>query len=124
MTSAHRITVTDVPGTVRVKVGGVVVAESTQARVLHEGSLPPRYYFPREHVRTDLLVGTDTSTNCPYKGDASYWTLEVGGEQHSDLVWSYADPIPEMVAITGLMCFYNDRVEIVLDEVAGTVTAR
>jgi uncharacterized protein (DUF427 family) len=118
MTSAHRITVTDIHGTVRIEVAGVSVAESAQARVLHEGSLPPRYYFPREHVRTDLLVESAKSTNCPYKGDASYWTLELDDERHPDLVWTYPDPIPEMVAITGLLSFYNERVEIiVLDDV-------
>jgi uncharacterized protein (DUF427 family) len=88
------------------------VAESTAARVLQEGSLPPRYYLPPEHVRTDLLTRTDSSTTCPFKGAASYWTLELDGQRHEDLVWSYETPIPEMVEIAGLLCFYNDRVDI------------
>jgi uncharacterized protein (DUF427 family) len=114
----HRITVTDVPGTVRVAVGGVTVAESTRARVLQEGSLPPRYYLPPEHVRTELLARTDSSTTCPYKGAASYWALELDGQRHEDLVWSYETPIPEMVEIAGLLCFYNDRVDIEIVDVA------
>jgi uncharacterized protein (DUF427 family) len=121
----HRISVADVTGTVRVAVDGVTVAESTNARVLREGSLPPRYYLPREHVRTELLVPTDSSTTCPFKGAASYWTLELDGHRHEDLVWSYETPIPEMVEIAGRLSFYNDRVEIVVadaDTSAGTIT--
>jgi uncharacterized protein (DUF427 family) len=91
-----------------------VVAESASVRVLHEGSLPPRYYFPRDDVRTELLVRTDTSTTCPFKGAASYWTLELDDRRHDDIVWSYEAPIPEMAEIAGLLCFYNDRAEIVV----------
>lgn len=116
-TSAHRITVSDPVVAVRVEVDGVVVADTTEARVLQEGSLPPRYYLPREHVRTDLLVTTDHATTCPFKGVASYWTLEHGHGRHENIVWSYADPIPEMREIEGLLCFYNERVTLhVVDE--------
>ena len=116
-TSAHRISISDPVVAVRVEVDGVVVADTAEARILQEGSLPPRYYVPREHVRTDLLVATDHATNCPFKGDASYWTLELEHGRHENIVWSYADPIPEMREIQGLLCFYNERVELhVLDE--------
>jgi len=108
----HHITVTEVDEVVVVTVGGTVVAESARARVLREGQLPPRYYLPAEDVRTDLLSRTDTSTTCPFKGAASYWSLELDGERHEDLVWSYEAPIPEMTEIAGLLSFYNDRVEI------------
>jgi uncharacterized protein (DUF427 family) len=118
----HRITVTQVPGIVRVEVEGTIVAESSRARVLHEGSLPPRYYLPRDHVRTDLLVATETSTTCPFKGAASYWTLALDGRRHEDIVWSYETPIPEMAEIAGLLSFYNERVDIVLDTGAGITT--
>jgi uncharacterized protein (DUF427 family) len=113
-THPHRIIVEPVDGTVRVAVDGITVAESATARVLREGSLPPRYYLPRDDVRTDLLVRTDSTTTCPFKGAASYWTLELGDRRHVDVVWSYETPIPEMAEIADLLCFYNDRVEIVV----------
>ena len=111
-TSAHRITVSAPVVCVRVEVDGVIVADTAEARVLQEGSLPPRYYLPREHVRTDLLIATDLATTCPFKGDASYWTLEHDHGRHENIVWSYADPILEMREIEGLLCFYNERVEL------------
>ena len=111
----HRITVADVPGTVRVAVDGVTVAESTSAQVLREGSLPPRYYLPREHVRMELLVPTATSTTCPFKGAASYWTLELDGQRHEDLVWSYETPIPEAAEVKAMLSFYPDRAEVTVD---------
>ncbi len=79
---------------------------------LDETGLPTRYYLPREDVRTDLLRPTDTATHCPYKGDASYWSAQVGGETYEDVVWSYETPIPQAEGITGLMCFYPERVEL------------
>ena len=109
-TSAHHITVSEPVVAVRVEVDGVIVADSTEARVLREGSLPPRYYLPREHVRLELLVATDHATNCPFKGDASYWSVELGSGRHENIVWTYVDPIPEMREIQGLLCFYNERV--------------
>ncbi len=110
--SAHHITVEDVAEIVRVEIGGTVVAESSRARVLREGAITPRYYFPREDVKTPLLVETDTSTTCPFKGDASYWSLVLDDTRHEDLVWSYKEPIPAMEPITELLCFYNERVDI------------
>jgi len=86
----------------------------------HFGSgLPPRYYVPRNHVRADLLVATDHVTTCPFKGDASYWSLDLETGRHENIVWSYADPIPEMREIEGLLCFYNERVDLhVRDELS------
>jgi uncharacterized protein (DUF427 family) len=112
---AHRITVADAPVHVRIDVDGVTVAESSRPRVLREGSLPPRYYLPRDDVRTELLVPTDTSTTCPFKGQASYWSLEIDGRRHDDLVWSYESPIPEMTEITGMLCFFDERVDMYVD---------
>jgi uncharacterized protein (DUF427 family) len=113
-TQPHRIVVEPVDGTVRVTVDGISVAESGAALVLREGSLPPRYYLPRADVRTDFLVRTDSTTTCPFKGAASYWTLVLGDRRHDDIVWSYEAPIPEMAEIAGLLCFYNERTEIVV----------
>ena len=112
----HAITVTDVEGIVRIEVDGIVVAESTSARVLREGSLPPRYYLPHADVRGDLLERTETTSVCPFKGEASYWTLALeGGTRHEDIVWSYQEPIESMRAIERMLSFYNDRVDLFID---------
>ena len=111
-TGAQHISVSAPVVAVRVEVDGVIVADTSTARVLREGNLPPRYYLPRTDVRTELLVATDRKTTCPFKGDASYWTLELDGGHHPNIVWCYEEPIPEMAAIAGLLCFYNERVQL------------
>jgi uncharacterized protein (DUF427 family) len=114
MTQGHTITITPADAHVEVRVDGHTVAESDRPVLLEETGLPTRYYLPRDDVRTELLRATDTSTRCPYKGQASYWSLEVEGRTHDDVVWSYETPIPEAEAITGLLCFYNERVDLVV----------
>lgn len=99
---------------VKVVLGGETVAETTRAHFLFETNLPTRYYIPAEDVRMDLLTLTDTTTRCPYKGIASYWSAEIGGQTYEDIVWSYPDPIPECPKIKDLMCFYNENVDAVL----------
>lgn len=115
MTRGHQITIAPAENRVVVKVGGETIAESERTLCLEETGLPPRYYFPREHVRTDLLRRTNFETTCPFKGQASYWTLELGDEVHDGLVWSYEAPIEGAEQIAGLMSFYNDRVELIVD---------
>ncbi|MGW5683857.1 DUF427 domain-containing protein [Nonomuraea sp. NPDC003754] len=97
---------------VRVEVDGVTVADSTRPVILFETGLPPRYYLPKTDVRFDLLEPTDTATQCPYKGTAEYWT--VNGRR--DLAWSYRTPLPESQRIGGLIAFYNEKVDIYVDE--------
>ena len=101
---------------VEISVNGEKLAESDRPVLLDETGLPTRYYLPREDVRTDLLRPTSTHTTCPFKGEASYWSAEVGGEVHEDLVWSYESPIPQAKEIEGLMSFYPDRVTLTVDE--------
>ena len=115
MTQGHTITITPAHQHVEVHVNGVKVAESDSPVLLEETGLPTRYYLPREHVRADLLRATNSETVCPFKGQASYWSVEVGGETHDDIVWSYESPIPEAEGVTGLMSFYNERVDLVVD---------
>jgi uncharacterized protein (DUF427 family) len=115
MTSGHRIQITPSDRHVVVTVGGVKVAETDRPVLLEETGLPTRYYLPRDDVRTDLLRPTSTETTCPFKGQAAYWSLEAAGEVHDDLVWSYETPIPEAAGVTGLLCFYNERVDLVVD---------
>jgi uncharacterized protein (DUF427 family) len=96
---------------VRVEVDGVTVAESSSPRMLFETGLPVRYYLPKTHVRMDLLEPADTVTRCPYKGDARYWSV-LG---HKDLAWSYPAPLPESQNVAGLVCFYDEKVEVFVD---------
>jgi uncharacterized protein (DUF427 family) len=115
MTQGHRITITPADLHVEVTVSGEKVAESDRPVLLEETGLPTRYYLPREHVRTELLRPSGRETTCPFKGQASYWSVAVNSEVHDDLVWSYETPIPEAEGVTGLMCFYNERVDLTID---------
>ena len=117
MTQGHSITVTPADLHVEVSVSGVKVAESDRPVLLEETGLPTRYYLPREDVRADLLRPTNSETVCPFKGQASYWSVELDGDVHDDLVWSYEAPIPQAEGVARLFCFYNERVDLVVDGV-------
>jgi uncharacterized protein (DUF427 family) len=98
---------------VRVMLGGQQIAETTRAHFLFETGLPTRYYLPSDDVRTDLLEPSDTHTQCPYKGIASYWTAVVGSRRFEDIVWSYPQPIPECPKIKDYLCFFNEHVDAI-----------
>jgi uncharacterized protein (DUF427 family) len=100
---------------VRIEVDGVTVADSAQPRILFETGLVPRYYLPMSDVRTDLLRASPTVSHCPYKGTASWWSLQAGGAVHDDLAWTYRTPVPESQKIAGLVAFYDERVDVYLD---------
>ncbi|HKF79932.1 MAG TPA: DUF427 domain-containing protein [Thermoleophilaceae bacterium] len=106
-----RIDVRDTSRHVRVSIGGETVAESTRAKVLFEAGLPPRWYFPREDVRMELLVDSDRQTTCAYKGFASYWSV---GEE-DDIAWTYEDPLHDALPVQGLVAFFNERVDLEVD---------
>jgi len=102
---------------IRVSVGGLVVAESTSSRMLLESGLPVRYYLPREDVREDLLEPSYTTTRCPYKGIAHYWSLRGGlpddrDLDEKDIAWSYPEPMHDAEAVRGLLCFVEERVDL------------
>jgi uncharacterized protein (DUF427 family) len=103
---------------VEVVVDGVKVADSRAPRILYETGLPPRYYLPLPDVRLDLLRPSDSRSRCPYKGTASYWSIQVGDVLHEDLVWIYRSPLPESQKIAGLACFYNEKVDLRVDGAA------
>jgi uncharacterized protein (DUF427 family) len=115
MTQGHRITTTPADLHVEISVDGEKVADSRRPVLLEETGLPTRYYLPRQDVRMELLRPTATETTCPFKGQASYWSVELGGKVHDDLVWSYESPIPQAEGVAGLLCFYNERVDLALD---------
>ena len=104
---------------VQIIVGGETVAETRRARFLFETRLPTRYYIPPEDVRMDLLVPSEKTTACPYKGRARYYSVKIGDRVWEDLVWSYPEPIAECPKIKGYLCFFNEHVdEIRVDGVA------
>jgi uncharacterized protein (DUF427 family) len=106
----HRIDARLTTRPVRLELDGEVVAETTRARLLCETSLPMRFYLPREDVRAELRP-TSSRSYCPYKGEASWWSV---GE-HEDLAWSYEAPLPSAVPIAGLVAFWDERLELFLD---------
>jgi uncharacterized protein (DUF427 family) len=115
MARGHQITITPTRQHVKVTLNGEKLAESDRPVLLDETGLPTRYYLPREDVRTELLRPTSSETTCPFKGQASYWSVQVGQEVYDDLVWSYETPIPQAEGIAGLMCFYAERVHLTID---------
>ncbi|MEA1902953.1 MAG: DUF427 domain-containing protein [Actinomycetota bacterium] len=102
---------------VRVEIDGMTVADTTNGSFLYETNLPTRYYMPKTDVRMDLLSPTDLATACPYKGTARYWNVSVDGSTHENVVWGYDAPLPESQKIAGLVAFYNEKVDIFIDEV-------
>ena len=102
---------------VRVEIDGHVVAESRRPHALFETSLPTRWYLPVDDVRQDLLVPSDTVTRCPYKGTASYWSVQTAESLHPDIAWTYPEPVVECPRIAGLVAFFNERVDLVIDGV-------
>jgi uncharacterized protein (DUF427 family) len=110
----HRVDVRRSARPVRIELDGDVVAETTRARLLFETSLPLRFYLPREDVRVELHP-TSRRTYCPYKGQTSNWSVDAGGRRHENLAWSYDRPLPDAVAITGLVAFWDERVDVFLD---------
>ena len=96
---------------VRVEFNGRWVADSSRAIVLHETRAPPMHYFPFDDVRMDCLERTQYRTHCPFKGDASYWTLTVDGKVAENAVWSYEQPYRDAEPIRGYLSFYRDRID-------------
>jgi uncharacterized protein (DUF427 family) len=111
----HRVDLVQSDRLVRVSLDGELLAESRRAIALFETNLPARWYLPREDVIA-TLEPTDTVTRCPYKGQASYYSVRLGnGELAEDLIWYYSDPITESSRITDLLCFFNEKVDLELD---------
>jgi uncharacterized protein (DUF427 family) len=102
---------------IEVKINGVTVADSTKPTLLFETGLPTRHYLPLTDVRMDLLRDSDTTTQCPYKGEANYYSIELDGELIEDIVWFYRYPVEESSRIAGMVSFYNEKVDIYVDGV-------
>jgi uncharacterized protein (DUF427 family) len=107
----HVLYFEDSPRRVRVEVAGETIADSSRAKLLHETGLMPVYYLPEPDVRAELLEPTDHHTHCPFKGEASYWTIRVGDDHRDNAVWSYPDPLAGAPALDGYLAFQWDAVD-------------
>ena len=115
MSAGHTVTIHPGSAHVEVRVAGELLASSDRPLLLEETGLPTRYYLSPEDVRTDRLRSTSFHTTCPFKGEASYWSVEVDGEVHDGVVWAYEDPIDAAADIRGHFSFAPGRAEITVD---------
>ena len=108
----HTVTVEPAPSRVRVERGGLVLADSDRALILREADYPAVAYIPREHVSMDAMEPESRTTQCPFKGDASYFTITGGGEPVAGGAWTYETPYDEVSEIAGHVAFYPEHVSI------------
>lgn len=108
----HRIVIKPASCEVRVVFAGETIAQTQQPLLLYEGDLPTRYYIPAEDVFREYLLPSPTKTICPYKGEASYWSVLAGDRRADDAAWAYMAPLPQCAAIKGYFCFYPEKVEV------------
>jgi len=108
----HPITITPASGRVVVRFHDTVVADTQNALELKEATYPVVLYIPRADAKLDHYARTDHQSHCPYKGDASYFSLDAGGQRAENVVWTYETPFPAMVAIKDHVAFYPNQVTI------------
>jgi uncharacterized protein (DUF427 family) len=111
----HRIDVRASSRHVRLERHGVLLADSSRPQLLFEATFPmPRYYLPKDDVAVELLP-SDTRTVCAYKGEATHWSVKIDGRVVPDVAWSYEDPLPDATQIAGLVAFYQERLDAIVD---------
>jgi len=111
-TAEHPITVNPTGKRVVVRINGEIVADTNEALQLQESTYPAVQYIPFKDVVPDVLTRTDTSTYCPFKGEAGYYSVTTGGGTVDDVIWFYEQPYPAVAAIAGHAAFYPDKAEI------------
>lgn len=109
----HPITIAPAEKRVRVRFAGKVIADSIHALVLKEASYPVMFYIPRADTDMSALRPTDHHSHCPYKGDASYFSITADGRSAENAVWSYEQPFPAVEQIKDYLCFYRSRVDTI-----------
>ena len=115
----HPITITSSGDHVVVRSGEATIADSHSTLVLQEANYPPVRYIPIADVDRSQLVASDLTTYCPYKGDASYYSITPDPQRGTDAVWFYDDPYPAVAEIKGHVAFYSDRVELSIEAPRG-----
>jgi uncharacterized protein (DUF427 family) len=113
---AHRLFMHEFPRRIRAVSGGETVLDSTRAMLLHETGLGPQLYVPMDDIRQDLLTKTDHHTHCPFKGDASYWSVVTSTQTAENALWAYLEPKPESQWLRGYAAFYWNRLDEWYDE--------
>ena len=113
---AHPITIEPTPSRVVVRVDGKIIADTTSALTLQESTYPAVQYVPLADVDQSLLRRTDTSTYCPFKGDASYYTIALPDRELTDAIWTYETPYPAVDVIAGHVAFYPNQVQLSVGE--------
>lgn len=113
---AHRLFFDDFPRRARAILGGETVADTRRGKLLHETGLLPQLYIPDADIRDDLLRPSSHSTHCPFKGDASYWSISLGDRFVENAVWAYPEPIAESDWLRGYRAIYWDTIDTWLDE--------
>ena len=108
----HPIAIAANPKRVRVWLGGVVIADSTNALTLKEANYPAVNYLPRKDTNMALLSRTERVTHCPYKGDANYFSIVADGKTVQNAIWTYETPFPAMTEISGHLAFYPDKLKV------------
>ena len=108
----HRVDCVPTSRRLRVEACGVVLVDATRTVGVYETSLPPLLYVGRDQLLADVLTPSPTTTYCPYKGTATYWSAAVGGESLDDVAWSYEVPNPGCWAIRGHLCFDETKVRM------------
>jgi uncharacterized protein (DUF427 family) len=106
----------DAPRRMRAIFAGETVVDSRHPKLLHEHGHLPIYYFPEDEVRMDLLEPSDHSTRCPWKGEASYWSIRVGDRVAENAVWSYPDPVEDAPPLADYYAFYWNKLDRWLEE--------
>lgn len=107
----HPITIAPTAGRIVVTVGGQTIADTTHALTLQEAAYPPVHYIPRADVRMDALARTEHGSYCPYKGEASYYSIPAGGDRSANAIWTYEHPYDAVAQIGDYLAFYPDRVD-------------
>jgi uncharacterized protein (DUF427 family) len=109
----HPISIESNQGRVIVSLGGCVIADTRQALILREASYPPVQYIPRTDVDMAKLTRSDTTTYCPYKGEAAYFSIPAGGERSVNAIWTYEAPYAAVAEIKDHLAFYPDRIDMI-----------
>ncbi|MBA3338819.1 MAG: DUF427 domain-containing protein [Geodermatophilaceae bacterium] len=112
----HLLYLHDVEKRIRGVLDGETVVDTRRGKLLHESGVLPQWYLPLDDIRADLLVESSTTTHCPFKGDASYYSLQVGDRLVEDAIWTYRTPLPESAWLEGLTGFYFDRLDTWFEE--------
>ena len=111
----HPITVERNPKRITVTLGGKTIADTSRALTLREAKYPPVQYIPREDVAMEALARSETTSYCPYKGEASYFSIPAGGARSVDAIWTYETPYDAVTEIKDHLAFYPDRIDTIIE---------